>query len=188
MDMTMQTEQLSSRPVGMLPNSRFPLLIYRGAVPGGGEEAVRERFRAHGWLNNWRYPGIYIYHHFHTTSHECLGVAAGWMDLVLFGKGGTRVRVEAGDVVAMPAGVSHAMVDNSNDVMVIGGYPEGRDWDNIQEEHLTEELRRAAAKRIMMLPIPARDPVRGEPMREWIDAPSSVDAGLNEFRDGLDAT
>jgi hypothetical protein len=53
------------------------------------------------------------------------------------------------------------MVGNSDDVLVIGGYPDGRDWDNIQEEHLTEELRRAAAKRIMMLPIPARDPVTG---------------------------
>jgi uncharacterized protein YjlB len=60
----------------MLPNSRFPLLIYRGAVPGGGEDAVRERFRANGWLNNWRYPGIYTYHHFHSTTHECLGVAS----------------------------------------------------------------------------------------------------------------
>lgn len=62
-----------------------------------------------------------------------------------------------------------------------------RDWDNIQEDHITEDVRRAAAKRIMMLPIPARDPVTGQIMQEWIDAPSSVDAGLNDFRDGLDA-
>ena len=38
----------------------------------------------------------------------------------------------------------------------------------------------------MMLPIPARDPVTGGPMQEWMDAPSSVDADLNDFRDGLD--
>jgi hypothetical protein len=38
----------------------------------------------------------------------------------------------------------------------------------------------------MMLPIPSRDPVTGGPMQEWIDAPSSVDADLNSFRDGLD--
>jgi hypothetical protein len=38
----------------------------------------------------------------------------------------------------------------------------------------------------MMLPIPSRDPVTGEPMQAWIEAPSSVYAGLNEFRDQLD--
>ncbi|WEK05974.1 MAG: hypothetical protein P0Y65_06885 [Candidatus Devosia phytovorans] len=38
----------------------------------------------------------------------------------------------------------------------------------------------------MMLPIPARDPATGAAMQEWIDAPSSVDAGLNDFRDRLD--
>jgi uncharacterized protein YjlB len=184
--MTTKTEQLTSRPAGMLPNSRFPLLIHRGGIPGGGEDAVRERFRSNGWHNNWRYPGIYTYHHFHSTTHECLGVATGWMEVVLFGQDGTRVRVEAGDVFVMPAGVSHCMVGQSDDIMMVGGYPDGRDWDNIQQEHITEETRRAAAKRIMMLPIPALDPVTGQPMLEWIEAPSSVDAGLNDFRDGLD--
>lgn len=179
-------EQYPSRPAGMLPNSRFPLLVHRGAVPGGGTAAVRHRFQTNGWLNNWEYPGIYTYGHFHSTTHECLGVAAGWMEVELFGRGGTRLRVETGDVIVMPAGVSHAMVGNSDDVMMIGGYPDGRDWDNIQEDHMTEEVRRAAAKRIMMLPIPSRDPVTGDVMREWIEAPSSVDADLNAFRDGLD--
>jgi uncharacterized protein YjlB len=179
-------EQLTSRPVGMLPNSRFPLLVHRAGIPGGGAEAVRDRFRRNGWLNNWRYPGIYTYPHFHSTTHECLGVAQGWMEVDLFGRGGTRVRVEAGDVIVMPAGVSHAQTGASEDILMVGGYPDGRDWDNVQEQHLTEEVRRAAAKRIMMLPIPARDPVTGGPMTEWIEAPSSVDAGWNDFRDALD--
>jgi uncharacterized protein YjlB len=182
-----EPEQLWSKPSGMLPNSRFPLLVYRGGVAGGGEDAVLERFRAHGWLNNWRYPGIYTYPHFHSTTHECLGVATGWMEVALFGRGGTRVRVEQGDVIVMPAGVSHAMVGQSDDILMVGGYPDGRDWDNVQEDHLDEAGRRAAVKRIMMLPIPARDPVTGAAMREWIEAPSSVDAGWNDFRDGLDS-
>ncbi|MET3900771.1 uncharacterized protein YjlB [Devosia sp. UYZn731] len=175
-----------SKPKGMLPNSRFPLLVYRGAVAGGGVEAVRARLRSNSWLNNWQYPGVYTYPHFHSTTHECLAVATGWMELELFGRGGVRVRVDAGDIVVMPAGVSHMMVGQSEDIMMVGGYPDGRDWDNMQEDHLTEEGRRAAAKRIMMLPIPSRDPVTGEPMQQWIDAPSSVDAELNDFRDGLD--
>ena len=89
-------------------------------------------------------------------------------------------------VIVMPAGVSHQMTGHSDDVIMIGGYPDGRDWDNIQEDHMTEEVRRAAAKRIYMLPIPSKDPVTGQPMAEWIDAPSSVDADLNDFRDNLD--
>ena len=186
--MTGEVEALHSEPNGRAPNSRFPLLVHRGGVPGGGADAVRARFRGNGWLNNWEYPGIYPYHHFHSTSHECLGVAAGWMELELFGRGGRTVRVEAGDVVVLPAGVSHAMTGNSEDVLVIGGYPEGRDWDNIQEEFLSEEDHRAAVKLIMSLPIPAADPVTGAPMDRWRDAPSSVDAGWNDFRDGLDAS
>lgn len=182
-----EVEQHWSRPNGMLPNSRFPLLVHRNGIPGGGADAVQARFRGNGWLNNWRYPGVYSYPHFHSTTHECLGVATGWMEVELFGKGGLRMRVNAGDVIVMPAGVSHSMVGQSDDVLMVGGYPDGRDWDNMQEEHLTEELRRAAAKRIMMLPIPPRDPVTGESMIEWIEAPSTVEADLNDFRDGLDA-
>ena len=182
----MTTEIHRSGPKGLLPNSRFPLLIHRGGVPGGGAEATRDRFRRHGWLNNWFYPGIYEYAHFHSTTHECLGCAVGWMELALFGENGERVRVEAGDVVVMPAGVSHEMTGRSDDAMVVGGYPDGRDWDNIQEAFISPEEYRAAAKRIMMLPIPERDPVTGEPLHEWLDAPSSVDAGWNDYRDALD--
>lgn len=178
-------EQHWSKPKGMLPNSRFPLLVHRGGIPGGGEEAVRDRFRANGWYNNWRWPGIYEYPHFHSTTHECLGVAVGWMEVELFGRGGPRMRVNAGDVIVMPAGVSHMMTGKSDDNLMIGGYPDGREWDNMQEDHLSLETFREAAKRIMMLPIPSLDPVTGRPMLEWIDAPNSVDAGLNEFRDGL---
>lgn len=180
------TEQHASRPTGNIPNSRFPLLVHRGGVPGGGADAIIERFRANGWLNNWRYPGIYTYGHYHSTTHECLGCASGWMEILVFGKGGTTLRVEAGDVVVMPAGVSHEMTANSEDNLMVGGYPDGRDWDNIREDLITRADFRAAAKRIMMLPIPSRDPVTGEAMRSWIVAPSSVDADLNDYRDGLD--
>ena len=184
--MTITTEEYQEGPKERLPNSRFPLLIHRDAIPVG-EDAIRAKFRENGWLNNWRYPGIYTYGHFHSTTHECLGCAAGWMEIEIFGQGGRRVRVEAGDAIVMPAGVSHRMTENSDDNLMVGGYPDGRDWDNIQEAFLSEEGFRAAAKRIMMLPIPNRDPVTGGVIRQWFEAPSSVDAGWNDFRDGLDA-
>ena len=107
------------------------------------------------------------------------------MEVVLFGDGGTKLRVETGDVIVLPAGVSHCMVGNSDEVQMVGGYPEGRDWDNVQQALLDEARHRDAVKRIMMLPIPALDPATGRPMQPWLDAPSSVDAGLNEMRDAL---
>ena len=75
--LSMTVESYASGPRGLLPNSRFPLLIHRGGIAGGGAEAVLERFRGNGWLHNWRYPRIYDYPHFHSTTHECLGVASG---------------------------------------------------------------------------------------------------------------
>lgn len=186
----MKTESYPSKPQGRIPNSRFPLLIHRGAIPGGGTEAVKTRFRETGWGNNWEYPGVYHYAHFHSTTHEALGCAAGWMEFNLsVGEGGwTRVRIEAGDVIVMPAGVSHEHVAASDDIMMCGGYAGGRDWDNIQEAHLTDDRYYLACKLIMSLPIPDRDPATGEVMREWHEAPSSVEAGWNDWRDGLDAS
>lgn len=184
----MVTESYQCGPGHRLPDSRFPLLVHRNAVPGGGNDAMVERFVANGWLNNWLYPGIYEYSHFHSTTHECLGCAKGWMGIVVFGKGGEKLQLDAGDIVVMPAGVAHEMAGHSDDIMMVGGYPDGRDWDNIQEAFLSEDDYRAAAKRIMMLPIPARDPATGEALREWLQAPSSVDGGWNDYRDSLDAS
>ena len=184
----MTTEAYTSKPQGRIPNSRFPLLIHRNAIPGGGVDAVKARFRENGWGNNWEYPGVYEYAHFHSTTHECLGCASGWMEFNLsVGDGGwTKVRIEAGDVIVMPAGVSHEDVGHSNDIMMCGGYADGRDWDNIQEEFLTPELYYMACKSIMALPIPSLDPATGKPLHQWHDAPSSVDGGWNDWRDGLD--
>lgn len=182
-------EILHSKPRGRVPNSRLPVLIYREAVkadhaadlPG----AIEACFRRHDWLNNWRYSGIYTYYHFHSTSHEALGVACGEMNLRLFGKGGSDVHLQAGDVVVIPAGVSHIYLGGSNDILVVGGYAEGRDWDLIRDEHVSETDWRSAVKRIMSLPIPYQDPVTGEAMQHWRQAPSSLDWG--QPREELDS-
>ena len=165
----------------------------RGAYPGCWMTCRNSTAGSHLTLRicwtqpgNWEYPGIYEYPHFHSTTHECLGCAAGWMEFDLSVEGWTRVRIDAGDVIVMPASVSHEMVGHSDDIMMVGGYPEGRDWDNMRETFLTPDLFYHAAKRIMMLPIPGCDPVTGEPLKQWLAAPSSVDGGWNDFRDGLD--
>ena len=183
----MATELYSSHPHGKIPNNRFPLLVHRAAVPGGGVEAVISVFRKNGWSNNWSNPGVYTYPHFHSTTHEVLGCASGSMELNLsVGEGGfSRVKVSQGDVIVIPAGVSHADVGHSDDNMMCGGYVDGRDWDNVQEAYLSDEDYRAACKRIMSLPIPERDPVSGLEMSAWVNAPPSTE-GWNEWRDALD--
>ena len=174
-------ETLPSKPAGNVPNSRLPVLIHRGAVVAGPgtdpASALEDRFRRHDWLNNWRYPGVYDYDHFHSTSHEALGIARGFMRLRLFGDGGAEVRLGAGDVAVIPAGVSHIFLAGSDDVLVVGGYPEGRDWDLMRGGHVSEADWRSAHKRIMSLPIPRQDPVTGEAMQHWRQAPSSLEWG-----------
>ena len=176
-----RVETLQFGPVGRVPNSRFPVLMHRGAVAADPDTdpagAIEDLFRRHDWLNNWRYPGIYDYYHFHSTSHEVLGVARGRMTLRLGGENGAEVSLAAGDVLVMPAGVSHIYLDGSDDIQVVGGYPDGRDWDLMRDEHVTEAEWRDACKLIMSLPIPNLDPVTGEAMRQWKQAPSSLEWG-----------
>lgn len=170
-------EALRFQPNGRVPNSRFPALIHRGAVTAGVgsdlADAIEATFRRHDWLNNWRELGVYDYYHFHSTTHEALGMARGHITLRLGGDGGTIVKLTAGDVLVLPAGTSHIRLEHSSDSHMIGGYPEGRDWDLIRDERVTESEARAATKLIASLPIPARDPATGEPMTLWREAPRS---------------
>ncbi len=170
-------ETLNFKPNGLVPNSRFPVLIHRAAVTAGAgvdlADAIEATFRRHDWLNNWRELGVYDYYHFHSTTHEALGMARGRITLRLggAGEGGAVVTLTAGDILVLPAGTSHTRLENSPDSQMVGGYPDGRDWDLIRDEKVTEAEARAAVKLIGSLPIPARDPATGEPMTLWRDAP-----------------
>ncbi len=170
-------ETLQFKPDGRVPNSRLPVLIYRAAVaadPGVDlADAIAATFGRHDWLNCWRELGVYDYPHFHSTTHEALGMARGRIALRLGGAGGTILELTAGDVLVLPAGTSHTRLDNSGDSQMVGGYPDGRDWDLIRDDQVTEGEARAAIKLIGSLPIPARDPVTGGPMTPWRAAPRS---------------
>jgi uncharacterized protein YjlB len=172
---TSRLETFFFKPNGRVPNSRFPVLLYRGvikAAPGQDmADAVEETFRRNDWLNNWRELGVYDYFHYHSTSHEVLGMARGSITLRLGGEGGTVLTMRPGDVLVLPAGTSHTRLDNSPDSHMVGGYPDGRDWDLIRDEQVSEADFRAAIKLIGSLPIPARDPATGEVMTLWRDAP-----------------
>ena len=162
-----ESEKYHFKDDGKIPNSKLPLLIYRGALSDKQSAAkVIELFEANNWTNSWD-NGIYSYHHYHSTSHEVLGVYAGFALLHLGGESGERLRVNAGDVIIIPAGVGHKKLNASNDFAVVGAYPEGRDWDVLKGE---PGERPRADENLASLPIPKSDPVFGIDsglIKEW---------------------
>lgn len=145
---------------GRFPNSVLPVVIYRQAVPGGEAtpEAMEALFDGNGWPSQWR-AGIFDYHHYHSTAHECLGMARGSATLRLGGPEGRDVAVQAGDVVLLPAGTAHQRVKASADFLAVGAYPPGQSWDLLRGD---PDDRPDADKRIAAVPLPKTDPVGGQ--------------------------
>lgn len=145
---------------GVFPNSRLPLLIYRQAFHPETRDlasAVEASFAANGWTGAWR-DGIYSFRHYHSTTHEVLGVFEGFATLELGGSNGGVFEVKAGDVMVIPAGVSHRCIECQEGFQVVGAYPGGRDWDVLRGK---PGERPAADQRIAAVPLPDLDPVYG---------------------------
>ena len=66
---------------------------------------------------------------------------------------------EAGDVIIIPAGVSHKNLDQSPDFRCVGAYPKGQSPD-MKYGNPTE--RPDADERIKKVPLPKTDPVFGK--------------------------
>ncbi len=141
---------------GAVPNSRLPLLVYRGGVPADAAE-IERIFAAHGWSGGWR-NGIFPYHHFHSTAHEVLGIAAGSARVRFGGPAGRSVEMRAGDVVVIPAGVGHCREAASADLLVVGAYPGGGRYDTCRPDPAAiARVRRNVAG----VGVPRQDPVEG---------------------------
>ena len=146
---------------GKIPNSKYPLLLYKKvfqATGSAGALGMEEHFAANNWTNSWR-NGVFSYHHYHSTTHEVLGVYSGSALLQLGGEKGQKVRVQAGDIIVIPAGVGHKKLESSADFGVVGAYPDGRSYDTLRGE---PGERPQADKNIAAVPIPATDPFLGK--------------------------
>jgi uncharacterized protein YjlB len=156
---------------GIIPNNpRFPLTVYKGAVK------LRERdfdpavvidtlFDTNGWGRSWR-DTVYDFVHYHSQIHEVMAVARGTATVEFGGLKGRKLRLKAGDVVILPAGTGHRLIEASRNFLVVGAYPP----DGIYDECTDRRDRVAAAKRIAKTRRPAADPVfgKGGPlMRLW---------------------
>ncbi|WP_188823459.1 cupin domain-containing protein [Brucella endophytica] len=131
-------------------NSRLPVLYYRGGVKPQGDAAshIEALFLRNGWTGTWR-NGVFSYHHYHTEGHEVLGVASGWARLLIGGRGGKEMKVQAGDIIILPAGTGHCSVEAGDDFLVVGAYPPG--------QRAEQDL-----AKIARLPLPSSDPLQGE--------------------------
>ena len=152
---------------GMIPNNRnCPLLLYRQALtlpahdPAGLFETL---FASNRWSGSWR-DGIYAFHHYHSTSHEVLGVYSGSATVLFGGEHGVTQEIQRGDVVVIPAGVGHKNLGSSEDFGVVGAYPEGRRWDLCYGR---PGERPRADDNIAQVPVPELDPVYGVEVPLW---------------------
>src|SRR3984893_7488873 len=147
---------------GRVPNNpSLPLIVYRAALETGPRcAAVCEKLFADiGWSGACR-TGIYAPHHYHSTAHEVLGIAAGSVRVRLGGEDGTTVELHAGDGVVIPAGVAHKNEGASPDLLVVGAYPGGKSPDMCSPgaQHCERALRN-----VREVPLPPSDPVYGKP-------------------------
>lgn len=149
-------------------NPQLPLLIYRQALePAAGIDAgaVEQLLRSHGWGGTWQ-NGVFDYHHYHSNTHEVLVVCQGEGRVQLGGPHAEVFAVTAGDVAVLPAGTAHKRVEASDDFLVVGGYPAGReDYDLIRAE---PDKQQQAEQRIAAVPLPEQDPIYGPdgPLRQ----------------------
>lgn len=147
---------------GTIPNNpRFPVLIYHQAVDMTERRdaaAVFERlFAANDWKNAWR-NGIYTFHHYHSTTHEVMGIYNGSATVRFGGEKGVTQKVRYGDVIIIPAGVAHKSLGSSANLGVVGAYPQGAEWDM---NYGRPGERPQADHHIAAAPMPHTDPVYG---------------------------
>ncbi|QNL52522.1 cupin domain-containing protein [Olivibacter sp. SDN3] len=155
---------------GSIPNNDLPLLLYGSAFAMRGNKGadwLEEKFMSNDWGNAWRW-GVYPFHHYHSNTHEVLGVFSGNALLHLGGERGEKVQTNAGDLLIIPAGVGHKCLAHSDDFAVVGAYPKGLSPDLNKGE---EDERPQADKNIEAVQLPATDPLFGKDqgLREiWI--------------------
>ena len=129
----------------------------RASAVDGASAWLEQTFAQNGWTNNWR-DIVVPYDHFHSTTHEVLGVGRGRVSLKVGGSRGLVVDSSTGDVVVLPAGVGHCSVSGHTGYEMVGGYPVGLSWD--MRTGLAEERDEVLAN-LARLALPATDPVFG---------------------------
>lgn len=143
---------------GSIPNNpSLGVAIYPGAFQDNPDE-IEKTFNGNGWTNSWT-NGVFDYHHYHSNTHEVLGVRSGSAVILIGGETGQELEVNAGDVVVLPAGTGHKKISASADFQVVGAYPGGvspnkKTGDTGDRPYVLEDIQNT--------PLPKSDPVFGD--------------------------
>jgi uncharacterized protein YjlB len=133
-----------------LAKVRWPLLIYGQVTPDISAEYFEKLFTRHRWPAAWR-NGVFPFHHYHSNSHEVLGVYEGEVTVQFGGDAGVTVTARPGDVIVLPAGTLHKRLSSKGALGIVGAYPEGSQPD----------MNMGFVRRRSEAPLPACDPVHG---------------------------
>ena len=86
---------------GGIPNSPLPVLIYHGVEAARDADACEELLASNGWVTERR-NGIFSFHHFHSITHEALGIVAGTATVMLGAPAGRASRSGRGTCSSCP--------------------------------------------------------------------------------------
>jgi len=151
-------------------NTRLDLCILKQAFSpdtANLAEVIEHCFQQNRWPPAWR-NGLYDMHHYHSSAHEALGVYSGWVDACFGGPGGRVQTATVGDVIIIPAGVSHKNMGQSADFRIVGAYPEGQ---RVNMMYGQPGERPRVDKEIQQVALPQTDPVNGSDgplLKIWI--------------------
>jgi uncharacterized protein YjlB len=148
---------------GVIPNNpKLPFIVYRSPVSLADNfdpaAVFEELFARNGWRDSWR-DGIYDYVHYHSRTHEVLGVARGHAKVRFGGQRGRELRLKAGDVAILPAGTGHQRLAGSKDLLVVGAYPPSGSYDECRASAAEHDR---AVTTIPKVALPRKDPVYGQ--------------------------
>jgi uncharacterized protein YjlB len=147
---------------GIVPNHpSWPLIVYRKVIRFSDEfdpaTSIDTLFETNGWGRSWR-DTIYDFVHYHSQTHEVLGVARGRAEVEFGGVKGRRLVLGAGDVAILPSGTGHRLLEASEDFLVVGAYPSSGIYDECTDSRDREK----ATRRIAKVRKPRSDPVYGK--------------------------
>jgi uncharacterized protein YjlB len=147
---------------GRYPGNDLPVILYKGVLnlPLWLKSwYIKRLFRRNGWTNVWS-GGVFTYAHYHSTAHEVLGFYKGHSIIQLGGETGHNVPISSGDVLIIPAGVAHKNLGDEDQIMCVGAYADGREFDINTGE---PGERPKTDRQIAGLAVPTEDPVYGRP-------------------------
>lgn len=141
-------------------NDNLPLLLYRHCFDLSKNDPcnfIKAIFLHNHWKKPWK-NGIYSFHHYHSNTHEVIGICAGSCKIQIGGENGKIFYLEKGDALIIPAGVSHKNLYSTQDFICVGAYPFDIDYD--MNKGTPQEYAENKDK-IKHVALPKTDPVYG---------------------------